>query len=224
MARAGFLISPHVENTREFALLFGNQAYLANNTVRAIEITTERRGSLFWKPEYTLKITSIEVLPKSRVTSALVFDPSESEAQFVGRYGRPVTVNCEGSIDTVNGKAAGAPLIGVSDILSVGGWTAVSAKDGKLPDAVFLTLTDERGNVSFIKTHSAFRPDVAEHFGRPEMRDAGFLSYADVTKLKGTFDIGLSRVSAGRLESCRQWKQPVAINVGSGAACGGRCT
>lgn len=223
MARAGFLISPHVENTREFALLFGNQAYLANNTVRAIEITTESRGSLFWKPEYTLKITSIEVLPKSRVTFALVFDPSESEAQFVGRYGRPVTVNCEGSIDTVNGKAAGAPLIGVSDILSVGGWTAVSAKDGKLPDAVFLTLTDERGNVSFIKTHSAFRPDVAEHFGRPEMRDAGFVSYADVTKLKGTFDIGLSRVSAGRLESCRQWKQPVAINVGSGAACGGRC-
>lgn len=54
MAKAEFLISPLIENTQEFTMLYDNYPLLANKQVNAISITSDANPSLHWQKQYTL--------------------------------------------------------------------------------------------------------------------------------------------------------------------------
>lgn len=212
LAAAGFLISPVVENSREFALLFGDRAYLAKKAVKSIAIDNSAGGGVFWQNEYEVKLRNIDVAPSLDMTTTLVFDPFISQAKITEAYGPAVKTACEGSIDAVNAEPQGATITHVVKTIAANGWLTVSGKDGAVPDLTFLTLTDQRGATQFLKAGKVSRLDLADYFHRKEDRLAGFEVFADVTDLKGKFTVGLARINAGRLEICEQQKRPITIN------------
>ncbi|CEG58533.1 hypothetical protein [Legionella fallonii] len=59
IAKAAFLISPLIENTQEFALLYGNQHLLTSKQVKSFTITSEGNAH-HWHKEYTVVFKKIE--------------------------------------------------------------------------------------------------------------------------------------------------------------------
>ena len=118
---------------------------------------------------------------------------------------------CDGFIDVVNGISPAPASLTISNTLSVDGWMAISAKDGVVPDTVFVTLSDEKGKKIYIKARRTSRPDVKEHFKQPRMPDPGYTAFIDVSALSGKYTLGLSRVYKGTLESCEQFNLPLFI-------------
>jgi hypothetical protein len=100
----------------------------------------------------------------------------------------------------------------ISNALSVDGWMAISAKDGIVPDAVYVTLSDENGKRIYIKARRTPRPDVKEYYKQPGMPDPGYTAFIDVSTLSGKYTLGLSRIYKGALESCQQFILPLIIN------------
>ena len=124
---------------------------------------------------------------------------------------RVISTICEGFIDVVNGISPAPASLTISNTLSVDGWMAISGKDGVVPDAVFVTLSDENGKKIYIKARRTPRPDVKEYYKQPGMPDPGYTAFIDVSTLSGKYTLGLSRIYKGTLESCQQFSLPLLI-------------
>jgi hypothetical protein len=62
ISRAGFVISPLIENTKEFVFLTeSDSGHLANKVVNAFEISSSGRRSIFWNSRYSVKLSTISV-------------------------------------------------------------------------------------------------------------------------------------------------------------------
>lgn len=60
MAKSGFLLSPLVENTNEFALLYQNQQLLESKKVKSFSITSRKCKTWDWQNEYIIHFKSID--------------------------------------------------------------------------------------------------------------------------------------------------------------------
>jgi hypothetical protein len=118
--------------------------------------------------------------------------PAKADLSFLEIVASPVS--CEGYIDTAN-EANG--------ILSVGGWLVMS-KDGVVPGATFVSLTDQHGEKTYFETQTISRPDVKKSLNQPDMPDAGYHANIDVSSSAGNYTLGLARVYNGKLENCEQ--------------------
>jgi hypothetical protein len=210
MLETDFLITPLVRSTEEFVLLgAGGGKYLTENEVRSITISSNDRRRLFWKTSYSLQLRQSNLLKNSDAENALLFAKMEDTPP--AGLSAASTQPCEGSIEAVNGTAPhfGIPTIG--NALSVTGWLAISGKDGIVPDAVFVALTNESGKTIYVRTHSAPRDDIRGHFNQPTMPDPGFTAMMDVSSLSGTYKLGLARSFKGNSAICQQWNLPIVI-------------
>jgi len=208
LAEAGFLLSPLVETTPEFAFLFNDQNYLASKQVKAIEVGPGSRGSPFWQEDYTLELGTLTVMPSSNdLAIATVFDPI---ARAVGE--EIEEVDCEGNIEAMNGHALGAAFSLSGSTLSVTGWTTKDGKAGQVSDAVFVALIDTDKHERLITTRSFPRDDLARFFQRPEVRNSGFKTFADISGMKGQYQLQLVQQNQGHLQACHQLKQVIALN------------
>lgn len=66
--------------------------------------------------------------------------------------------------------------------MSVEGWMTVSGAKGIVPDKIYITLVDQKGNEFYGTTRRRARPDVAmsfHHDGLFGMPEAGFFSNID---------------------------------------------
>ena len=203
MARAGFLLSPLVENTQEFAYLFGDSDILKENVVHSIRLS----GSpLLWNSEYELTLSTFEPSTTGNGSTKdgdreIIADPPA---------GLPVVsvASCEGWIDHVNGLAPAAP-IRIANLITADGWMTIAGKQGTTPDKVYVTLTAADGRVWYGRTRRSPRPDVAVFFGRPEMRSPGFTATLDASHLPDDLVLGLARENARRLERCGNFNMPL---------------
>lgn len=59
MARAGFLLSPLVENTAEFAMLYGDPARLGAKSVNSLAIAPRGGGHGLWRDRYRFRFSAI---------------------------------------------------------------------------------------------------------------------------------------------------------------------
>ncbi|CAM3007445.1 hypothetical protein [Legionella worsleiensis] len=59
MAQSGFLISPLIEETAEFGLLFSNNPFLENKKVKSITLTTSKKNAKHWQSEFTISFKNI---------------------------------------------------------------------------------------------------------------------------------------------------------------------
>jgi hypothetical protein len=211
MMKAGFFISPLVKNTRDFMYMaMGQQRYLSGNTVRSIVITPSYGDSIFWSRTYDLKLKAyrggaVEDLPHElfdRMFDSLPEGYAEAQAS-----------ECDGNIDLVNGITMPAPhKVNVYGILSVEGWLAVSARDGLVPDDIFVTLKSMSGITKYVKARRTPRNDVKNYFNKPGMPDVGFTATIDVTGLRGEYILGLASGYKDKLVKCGQFIIPVSIS------------
>jgi len=119
---------------------------------------------------------------------------------------------CDGSIDVINGISPPPAQLSTSGLLKMTGWVAISVDKGTLPEAVFMVLSDDKGNHKFFKTRSTSRSDVGAHFKKPELGNSGYISNVNVSALTGTHILGLAVQQSGKIEICPQFKIPVTIN------------
>lgn len=112
--------------------------------------------------------------------------------------------SCEGSLDFVVGVEK------IPQTLSVSGWTTVAGAESKLPDIVYITLTDAKGSISYYDAAAISRPDVNNFFRQADLGPAGFSRIIDVKPLSGQFTVGVARVVNDQLEQC-QFQKSVEI-------------
>lgn len=129
---------------------------------------------------------------------------------LAGLTEKPVD-SCEGNLDTLNGALPNPAGTKIGGLLTAEGWMAISAKDGVIPDDVFISLADSQGLKFYIKGKSALRADLGEHFNQPSLVNAGFRVNADVSKFSGKYWIGVSRIFRGVLETCSNMNYPVLL-------------
>jgi hypothetical protein len=209
MARTDFLISPLVHNTEEFALLAAaGTRYLGSDQVKSVQVVSEDRQGRYWKPQYSLELSTPALAQDTPVEAALLFDQVSDPP---GELSDASNLRCDGMIETVNGTPWRSGIAPVSNVLSIDGWMTVAGKDGVVPDSVFVTLTADGGKTTYVKAHTTRRDDIKLHFNRPDMPDPGYAALIDTAPLHGQYTLGLARAYRGRLGICEQFKSRFLI-------------
>ncbi len=111
------------------------------------------------------------------------------------------------NIDKINDKLRSPGSISVSGSLAVYGWAAIDPKTGVLPDAVVVVLKGPDGGERFALAVRDPREDVARFFGQAKLRDAGFVLKADISTVKGAYEIGVMQTFEGKTYVCNVRQQ-----------------
>jgi|APSaa5957512622_1039677.scaffolds.fasta_scaffold11420_1 hypothetical protein len=219
MTKSKFLISPLIESTEDFAFLTGESGYLDGRIIQRVKvypITPSEDSSAWWltwlwKPSYNIKLFTLYLNNDTDFTKLYLFSEivNKSSSSFLASP----SVQCEGTIDQINGVSLRNTPITLSNTLAVTGWTAINPSEGILSDNVFITLTDEQGEQLYIKTQHSPRSDLEDLFDQPEMLDSGFKVYIDISRLRGAYILGLARSSSQGIENCQNFS--AQINIGS---------
>jgi hypothetical protein len=213
--QAGLVVSPLIESSAEFALLYGGKGYLSAKKVDSFWITAERPARL-WATRYTVSFERLVPEAPIDVGRLVGFD---AFLTLDGERWGAVAPGCDGNIDTINGIAPGvepgAAELRSDGLLSVSGWLALSTKTADLPDRVLLVLTDPSGARAFVEPRRSRRVDLGEHFAVGGMADAGFEAAIDVSDLRGRYLMALAYQKVGTLHMCPQFAIPVTLRGGS---------
>ena len=69
MAKAGFILSPLIENTSDFIKLYGDKNFLLDKTVKSFSVTTNNRN--LWQEEYVVQFSPVSLPTAINVNSIL---------------------------------------------------------------------------------------------------------------------------------------------------------
>ena len=172
---------------------------------RVMEVMFENTDTHYFKPEFdvifeTQVVDSIEVV-KPRV-SAFISTKPEGLAD--------IHALCDASIDSLEQFAFTSDGVLTKRIKS-SGWAAFSIANNLAPQAIWLTLQDEQGHKSFVAVDKVYRTDVANAFNKPDLVNAGYKVFADITPFKGHYKAGLAMAGEGKLIECDNFEQPITI-------------
>jgi hypothetical protein len=211
MMNSEFLITPLVNRTEEFALLAaGGFKYLAGNEVKSFAISSDDSSGKYWNPVYSVSLQRLDLAGNSDAENAVLFDKRDDTASAVLSYSSKV--QCEGSIDLLNGKVPASADRVVHGALYVSGWMAIAPDEGAVPDSTFVWLKNDHGKAIFVRARNERRDDVKQHLNQPEMPNPGYAAMIDVSDLRGRYTLGLARTYKGSLGVCRQFQFPLVIN------------
>ena len=220
MAKSGFLISPLIETTAEFGMLYDKMVYLDGKLIKAITITTRNSWFKFWDDEYTVTFSQVgktAPIDTSKIYIYDQFDDNLSSSKV------SVAKKCDGVIEAINtpppiggllllGRPTPVPAdLAVSNYLFVSGWLAASVDKGTLPEAVYVVLTDSQGRHKFLRTRQIIRPIVGAHYNSLSLNKSGYSTSADISALEGEYTVGLSYKISGNVLICPEFKVPVTI-------------
>ncbi|HVA93397.1 MAG TPA: hypothetical protein VNI36_00690 [Candidatus Dormibacteraeota bacterium] len=166
---------------------------------------------MFWNSVYTLKLRTLDLRKNTKAENAVLFDEISDAAP--ASLSPPETMDCEGSIESVHASRPSPQITTVENAQSVSGWMGVWARDGQVPDSVYVLLTGGSGKKIYVRAHSTRRDDIKLHFHQSGMRDPGYAALVDVSGLQGKFTLSLARVYKGNLSVCRQFHLPLLINL-----------
>jgi hypothetical protein len=117
--------------------------------------------------------------------------------------GPPETRDCDGAIDQVDGQSPVPADLRVGSVMAISGWSALSAKEGVLPDEVFVVLRSAGAEARYVPTQRMLRPDVRDHFGQPGLLRSGFVAFTDTSALSGPSTLHLAQRVRRTLIHCR---------------------
>lgn len=207
MLKTGVVISPLVENAKEFAYLFAGTYFLASKQVKSFSISQQERADSSWQPRYTVAFSDVNLRSESANSLSYNLDNQDADAEKLSVIN---LTSCNGSIDEVQGAAPVSPLT-PGRLLSARGWLAASAEKGTLPEKAYILLTDEHGDRTFIKGKIELRPDVAAAFNQPELARAGYTISFDTHGRQGLFRMQLAMKNAGHIEVCPEYS--ITLNL-----------
>lgn len=207
MARAGFILSPMVEDTKEFLMLYGDDALLDEKRVESISIGTSSGSNLLWSNTYRVNFGLLPAKAPAEVADMLGLDQFADLPADLSRE----TAQCGGAIDVVNGGPVPTAGLRTSALLRMQGWLTQLPAPQRVVKQIYIVLTDAAGRRVYARTHVVQRPDVAAGFQQPELVNAGFVVNADLSKLQGKYKLGLAFEQDGRLGHCSQFDLPLVI-------------
>lgn len=212
MMKSEFVMTPLVRNTEDFTLLAaGGMRYLANNEVKSFSISSDDSAGIFWSPVYSLNLRKVKLELNTETENANLFDARS--ATTPESKSPPSILRCEGSIESVNANLPSSHETIVRGALYVNGWMGVAPRDGIVADSVFVTLKNDSGAITYVRTHRTRRADIKNHFNHPEMPEPGYTAMIDVSDWKGgQYTLGLARTYQGQLSLCQQFNYPLHIN------------
>jgi hypothetical protein len=190
MGRRGFLLSPYIQTTDDFAT-FATGIH-QGNTVRSMQIDTPETG--MWHRQFNVRLRRLEIEAQLSARKIVLVQPSEPPAllaQAVTDHGS------ECQIERANGLPAGTVerVISAQCALNLEGWSVISARDGIAPDQVWIALTSSDGKRHFYRAIQESRPDVKAALGHPNMKDPGFVANVDLTGLNGLQKLNIYEIS-----------------------------
>lgn len=209
MAKSGFLISPLIEDTVDFGMLYADAELLDGKIVKSISISPKGGNSIFWKSEYTISLTRVKSKVFSDVSKIYDFDDFESSVPLSDIV---QAEKCDGSIDVINQITPAPEHINLNGIMHINGWLASSVEKGAIPEETYIVFTDSESNHKFLKTHAVLRRDVGDYFKRPALSMSGYSSVADISSVHGDQFIGLAMKVSGKIEICPQFKIKATID------------
>lgn len=183
MGQSGFIISPVIHKTGEFAALLTQRRELFFSGARpvSVKITDDSGTHLFWKRAFNVHFQRVDV-PVQPQADALVFNQWISNLAL----NQSIAGSGECSIDVINGKRVTGQPVTAKDHLIVQGWAAVSPEKGIAADNVFVRMASDDGSLCrTARARAVPRPDVNAYFKHPEMGAAGFEAVLDTAEFKG---------------------------------------
>lgn len=209
MAKTPFLLSPLVQDTTDFAFMFGEAAYLRGQRVRSIRVSASGRFASLWEPQYDLTLHSGSLSANHDVGKLFAYDSFQERAPEFEK-GQPA-VTCSGVIDLIRGSSPSAAPIEVWRDLPLSGWLMLEDAGGLIRSEVYVSLAGKAGDVHYLKARKTPRPDVKAAYKSPTMPDPGYEVRADVSKLSGRYELGIGFVYKGKLHPCGQLKQTILV-------------
>jgi hypothetical protein len=213
MIKAGFLLSPLIENSTEFGLLYCKGGYLDAKRVKSFTIMPRDDQPIYWDNQYVVKFRQLKKTYPP--IAPLAIYRINKFADALPKEKTKLTHDCHGFIDKIddtfiNTKEASSLL--TSGLLRANGWLAVSFDKGILPDAVYVVLTDRFGRHSYLTTDQTVRHDFNTFAKRPDLKDSGFRVFADISSMDGQYTVGLAYKKGDKVNICPQFKIPLKIS------------
>lgn len=207
MAQAGFVLSPVVETTEDFGLLFAGADYLDDKKVTSLSIQPTGY-SMLWSNSLEIELTTIEYEQQPDVVDLYKFKAPMPGHSFPESQVAP---GCDGNIDILNGASPPPASINASFLLTASGWLALSTDNGTVPDKTYLVLTATDESRFLVEAARTPRPDVGSHFNKPELSAAGFSATSDISSLDGNYTLSLAYSSERSLFLCPQFNIPINV-------------
>ncbi len=194
------LLSPVVETTDEFTMLYGDLTMLGDKQVRAMRLVEADRGPSLWEGDYELILRRVDGLGRLANASSQILPYSRMEPVAMTIDAHPGV--CKGYIDDVNGARKDGGYVFNAPLLRARGWTLVrSAASGASRPRPFLLLQSKQGSWKLPLTTRP-RPDVAAHLGNGAPPDTGWSVFGDVRQLQGDFTLSLAYEEGGAVRRC----------------------
>ncbi len=208
-ARAGFLLTPVVANTRDFLALLLPGAGASHSRPTWLSISGESGTSLLWQDSFAVTLRRLPIAPQPAVRALILARPTDPPPALTSAADAGPTKDC--SLDDVDDQLPGEAPLAVGDHLRLRGWAAISVAPATLADQLFVRLTDAAGRsrVSAVAGREP-RPDVAAHYGQPALTNAGFDTRIDLAGLSGPATLSLEALRDGRRWTCAV-TQPLLI-------------
>jgi len=210
MASSGFVLSPHVAATADFAALWGDAEHLPGRRVLAMTVRTAGWTDRGWVQRFGVAFEPIVPTASPGALALLAPDREVPTAPGVATRSAP---RCDASLDVLNGRPQPKADLTTRALVSIGGWGSPSGADGTVAQAVLAVLEDSEGGRRFFATRTVERPDVAAHFGRPALARSGFVAAFDVGALPGRYRVGIAfRDADGGLSVCPMFGPAIVVS------------
>lgn len=196
----GVLLSPLIESTEDFALLFGEDDLLTDKRVTAIRLLEVERGHSHWRKRYTLTFSETALPPKQPLAMRQALSLQQLQP-FDATTALP-EVTCEGSIDWLNAIPQGSAHVQYGGLLRVRGWMVHKDSSGPQVTQPLLVVKSAGGKIWKMPVVGQFRPDVGKRFGNEDLAQAGWHVVGDVLSLQGPVEIQLAYEHHGQVRTC----------------------
>lgn len=214
MTSSGFLISPFIENTADFADLYFEHRTRDYRYVKSFSVKPVS-GLFYWSNSYSVEFNQVQQPQKSHNLYLSNFDDL-----LVNLPSMPPQVanDCIGAIDAINGLPSSKPIVVGNGGLSVRGWLAQPSGTEAKPRPAILVLSKKEagGKVAYLKTRMVQRPDVSLAIGSTAVVNSGFESAINVTGISGNYQIGLGFIDDGVLKLCSQFQASISFGGNNG--------
>lgn len=211
MLESGFVISPLVLSAKDFALLYDSRQYMPEKRVTEFNVSPKNAWIKSWFDEYDVVYFSAPVRQKIDLGAVFAF------SKKVGVEMKPtdrVEHSCDGVVDYINDQPPQKKEMQGGGMLTASGWLAKSIQGGLAQEHPLILLRDSEGEEVLYEVQKSTRPDLAVHFGKPGMSEAGFEAAIDARSKVGKYEFVLAYFDAHILHVCSNTRFEIKLNSG----------
>jgi len=198
MAETVFIVSPYLASGSDFVSL---AAGLDNGSkVKSVKLYTE--GTAYWQSSFDVHLTRVKLRPQESAKSLILSKPESAPVSVLAKPEMRQPAICK--IDTLNYKPYQPGMVtpNADGTMQLEGWVAPEKGDDAGATRVWSIVEGPDGSISYYRAKVVRRPDVAAHFKRIGLIDAGFSITMDFTKKPGVNRISLISLAGDSVFTC----------------------